>query len=170
MARSEACNTVLTVLFNGAAAFLQQHAAVCAAALSRADGGARLLQLVHADIEAAASQALSAYVSDMALAKHVATASKQEAQSSSSSSSSFHPMSGASSSSSTADEGGDGRRFKPQALSLAAIGGSSSNSSNISGDVAGFGGGIEELNGVLEAIALVVQGVESYDRFIRHQV
>jgi hypothetical protein len=161
---------VLAVLFNGAAAFLQQHAAVCAAALSRADGGARLLQLVHADIETAASQALAAYVSDMGLAKHVETASKQESQSSQSSSS-FGPMSGASSSSSTGDEASDGRRFTPQSLSLAAIsGGSSGNNSNISGDVAGYGGGIEELNGVLEAIALVVQGVESYDRFIRHQV
>ena len=52
----------LSRLFNAAAAFLQQHLAVASAALSGADGGAALLQLVHHDVQEKAMKIIKRFI------------------------------------------------------------------------------------------------------------
>jgi len=69
---SDIAGESLQRLFNGAAAFLDVHVAVCAAALSQSGGGPALLQLVHHDIEDAAVKVVRKYITDMELAKSCA--------------------------------------------------------------------------------------------------
>ena len=66
----------LSRLFNGAWAFLQKHVSVAAAALSRANGGAALLRLVHADIEVEAVRLLQSYLRAKDVPNHVKEAVK----------------------------------------------------------------------------------------------
>jgi len=66
---SDRAGESLQRLFNGAAAFIQSHVAVCAAALSQSNGGPALLQLVHHDIEEEALKVVRKYIKEMDLAR-----------------------------------------------------------------------------------------------------
>jgi len=140
---SDAAGGALSKLFNGAAAFLQAHVAVCAAALSRADGGAALLQLVHADVEEVACGILRAYVDNMGLPGHAAKTS-------------------------AGDGSGEGDRGKGGSALGKLAGAVSAGADGSRASLAGYAGGLNELNETLEGVALVMQHVESYDRFVRH--
>ena len=162
----------LSRLFNGAAAFLQSHVSVAAAALSRADGGAALLQLVHHDIETEAIRLLRSYMRSRDVSGHASATLKEQARRAEvcelhrTGSGGASVMLGRALSEASkgvrasklelnGDEGFDGERH--------GYGGTDDTSA-----VAGFEGGVEALNEALDDMAIVMQHVESYDRFLRH--